>query len=79
MKRCPRCGHDKPLSEFYRNRWRGPEARQNWCKACMAVRSAQWRAENPRAYRIIRQRADAKYYRRTRADNTDNQGQRTAP
>ncbi len=32
MKRCLRCGEEKPLDAFHRGR--APDGRQAWCKAC---------------------------------------------
>jgi len=36
MKRCPRCGETKPLSEFYKSRLRR-DGVQPYCKACRAL------------------------------------------
>ena len=33
-KRCPRCGHSKPLTAFHRNRWSLRDGRDSYCVAC---------------------------------------------
>lgn len=34
LKRCPKCGQTKPVSEFYRN-LRTADGLQVWCKECL--------------------------------------------
>lgn len=60
LKRCSRCGQQKPQEEFYARK-RSVDGRQAWCKTCMrsvtrewfgapgraAAVKAAWRAENP--------------------------------
>ena len=44
-KQCPRCGEEKPLTEFTRNRTR-PDGWQSWCKPCDAEYAREYREEN---------------------------------
>lgn len=43
-KRCSRCGEVKPLDDFHRHRSRR-DGRQPFCKACIAARYRQRKAE----------------------------------
>jgi len=45
VKRCRKCGGDKPLSEFYRQKGRR-DGYRNDCKACFSARSKQWYLRN---------------------------------
>jgi hypothetical protein len=56
MKRCTKCEEEKPLDQFYRNNGRPTP----WCKACINVVNAAWRANNKAAsteYQVIYNRA----------------------
>jgi len=44
MKRCSRCGEEKPVEEFYRFKGHS-SGRQAWCKDCMAEANKEWRAD----------------------------------
>lgn len=39
MKKCTRCGQEKPENDFY--------VRQSICKSCSVERAADWAADNP--------------------------------
>lgn len=43
MKTCTKCGIEKPLTEFYKQR----NDLHASCKACVYARAAMWRKENP--------------------------------
>lgn len=46
LKRCSKCGEEKPTSGFYRH----PETKDglnSWCKDCTASRWQDWRARHP--------------------------------
>lgn len=45
MKNCPKCGADKELSEFYRDRSR-KDGLRCWCKLCASVSHKEWALEN---------------------------------
>ena len=52
MKRCSKCGHEKPLCEFYHNRSTA-DGRQTECKACRSEMMRDYRnrhSEKVRAY-----------------------------
>lgn len=44
-KTCSRCGEDKPLSEFYRDR-SSPSGRRGACKACVIDTASDWQRNN---------------------------------
>lgn len=56
IKVCSKCGTEKPLTEFHRNRSR-PSGYASWCKACKKL----WRKKNPE-----KRRASQARYRQTR-------------
>ena len=43
MKRCQRCGEDKPLDAFYAHR-QNKDGRHSWCKSCVAAYQEDRRA-----------------------------------
>lgn len=45
MKRCNKCGIEKPLDDFYRDRSR-KDGRHPWCKPCIAAKRAAWYERN---------------------------------
>ncbi len=56
-KRCPRCGHAKPLSAFWKNRSRA-DGVQQYCASCWGIvrqpyreRHLQWRRDRHWEYR----------------------------
>lgn len=57
MKRCPKCGETKPLSEFYALRagWVGP-----YCKPCTKADVQRWQRENPEKHYRKQRRSDLK-------------------
>lgn len=48
LKRCPRCGEWKVLSEFHRNRTK-PDGLQRVCKPCNIAINKQWYRDHPEA------------------------------
>lgn len=46
MKRCPKCGHEKPLSEFHRNRARR-DGYGSYCKLCANAATTRWVQKDP--------------------------------
>ena len=44
MKRCSRCGEEKPVEEFYRFKGHS-SGRQAWCITCTAEHNKEWRAD----------------------------------
>ena len=51
MKRCTKCGEEKPASEFYKNR-RSKDGLCSRCKACRRELSRKWRKDHPGAIRM---------------------------
>lgn len=45
-KMCGKCGEEKPLAEFHKNRTTG-DGLQTWCKVCIRAQSAEWKRDNP--------------------------------
>lgn len=45
LKRCSKCGEEKPREDFYRDRER-PDGRQPKCKTCHEAASKSWRERN---------------------------------
>lgn len=57
MKTCPKCGVEKPPTDFYRRRRHGKDSLQGWCKTCslasLAANGREWHSKHPehaRAY-----------------------------
>lgn len=50
MKLCPKCGKEKSLSEFHRNK-RTADGHQAWCASCMIAIAAENRRVDPRLAR----------------------------
>jgi hypothetical protein len=46
MKKCTKCGVEKPLSEFYKDKSR-PSGQRNSCKSCDKLKSHLWRKQDP--------------------------------
>jgi hypothetical protein len=67
LKRCTKCGEQKPPAEFSRNRRSRKDGRASWCKACVR-RWQQDNAEHMADYHRAWQRANRdkrrKHYRR---------------
>jgi hypothetical protein len=57
-KRCRRCGTDKPLSEFHRNRT-AKDGLQRYCKPCNGGAGTSWRERNPGAHAAAQRRQRA--------------------
>lgn len=56
LKRCSVCRESKPVTEFWPNRARGPDARQSSCKSCHAARLASARLDRPPQPKPARER-----------------------
>jgi hypothetical protein len=51
-KKCPKCGKKLPATLKYFSPHRRPkDSLKSWCKACMSVSSAAWRASNSEKHR----------------------------
>jgi len=61
MKKCNKCGIQKPLVEFSRDK-RAKDGRRSHCKSCIAQYRAQYRAENKE--KIAKQ--NARYYEKNK-------------
>jgi hypothetical protein len=48
MKKCIRCGEEKPLEEYHKHKMM-KGGRLNKCKACVVICVAEWREKNPEA------------------------------
>jgi hypothetical protein len=57
LKRCTKCGQEKPLAAFSRNRRSRKDGRASWCKACVR-RWQQDNAEHMADYHRRWQKAD---------------------
>ncbi|MFA5407193.1 MAG: hypothetical protein WC343_00295 [Bacilli bacterium] len=44
-KRCTKCGEEKPLTEFYRDRTKS-DGRKSWCKLCTSGYQREYYEEN---------------------------------
>lgn len=55
MKRCTKCGEDKPLGAFYKRKT-GRGGVNSQCKACAAGYGQRWRKENPDRVAVYRER-----------------------
>ena len=88
MKVCLDCGHEKPLSEFYKHSGMA-DGHLNKCKSCVTARVRKHRSENPhvqeydrsrgnrqpKEYRVqYRQRNSAGYSARTALGNAVRDG-----
>lgn len=58
MKRCPRCGATKPLSEYHKSSKR-KDGVQSECKSCKCERTAEIYAQNPNVKRLRQERRTA--------------------
>ena len=61
MKACSKCGEEKPLDDFYRDK-SGKSGRSSRCKTCANAHVASWKAANSERHRIQR----SEYYRANR-------------
>lgn len=64
MKRCSKCGTDKPLSDFYIKRSSGKERPYSACKVCHNAATRDWMAANRERTREIQRKAGAVYRQR---------------
>ena len=52
-KRCPKCGEEKPISKFYRDRSR-PQGYDSYCKECRDITNVEWKcAHGHRLPRLV--------------------------
>lgn len=59
MKTCKKCLKEKPLEDFYKNKY-SPDKRQAWCKSCHRTRWADYSADSD----VKRRRYDKQAQRR---------------
>lgn len=55
MKKCPKCGEVKPLSEYHKNKNR-KDGLQVWCKSCRCVMDRKYRKAN--SEKIVKQQRE---------------------
>jgi len=73
MKRCPRCGETKPVSEFSK-RARSKDGLQIWCKACKhkyCIEHAEEEAARGRQYRADHVEEMAAWHRQYYAEHAE--------
>ena len=46
-KICTKCGNEWPITDFFRQRTRGPTKRKSYCKHCAKLEQREWRKKNP--------------------------------
>jgi hypothetical protein len=66
MKRCNKCGQEKPRSKFYKDR-HNPDGLGLKCKACVDASMRSWRARNPDRHRSYVAAYAAKHPERVKA------------
>ena len=59
MKKCSKCGVEKPLDVFHRDSRRS-DGRHRHCKECVLVRVAKYRADNPDKVKASQKRSRKK-------------------
>jgi hypothetical protein len=59
MKKCSKCGIDKPLSDFYKQKATN-DGHTYECKLCKNTTIKQWKKDNPKAHKIHQKRRDLK-------------------
>lgn len=72
-KKCNKCGEEKPLDLFAKNRTR-KDGHGSECNACIAERARLRRLENPekqKAYQESHKKENAEYARKWRKENKD--------
>lgn len=77
MKKCSRCGVEKPLEDFGKDQYT-KDGKRIYCKACVLVTSRIWRKENPQRVTEIKAKSyeknsekSRKYSRRWRKENPE--------
>src|SRR4051794_15554050 len=53
LKRCKKCGSDKPLDDFHKHRG-SPDGKSGSCKICDRERSKAWSRANPERVKTTR-------------------------
>jgi hypothetical protein len=61
MKRCSKCGEDKPRATFSKNT-KSTDGLQHYCKPCSSSAGAINRAAKPEKYKSIRRKSNLKQY-----------------
>jgi hypothetical protein len=56
MKKCSRCGTEKPTSEYHKDR-RNPDGLYGWCKECAKAKAREYRTANPDKVRESQKRS----------------------
>lgn len=67
-KVCPRCGEEKPLTEYYRDK-KSPTGRKSWCKKCTCIVQAA-KAREARALKRAEKAASASVERPTKPEGS---------
>lgn len=65
MKRCPQCGKEKPLSDFYHDK-RRRDSYSSVCKTCTYARVRAWQRANPDKVREQGRRHRLRHYKPSR-------------
>jgi hypothetical protein len=67
-KRCSKCGEDRPLDDFYRDRAKA-DGRRASCKECTNVQILAWRRANPESVNEFGRRYYERHTEKERARN----------
>lgn len=51
IKRCKRCGVEKPFADFHKSAWNKIDGRQDWCKVCRKAQAEKTRDKDIERYR----------------------------
>jgi 5-methylcytosine-specific restriction endonuclease McrA len=72
VKTCPRCGEEKPLEAFARNRSKA-SGRDSYCTPCMVEKNREYKRRNPDQRRETSRRAVAAWKERNRDHYNESQ------
>jgi hypothetical protein len=78
MKNCSRCGDEKPLVEFYRNR-NHPDGHTTYCRACSNSYVAEWKRQHPERVREWARRDSARPERKAAKRAHENAARKRCP
>ena len=56
MKKCSRCGQEKPTSDYHKDN-RNPDGLYGWCKDCARAKAREYRAKNVEKVRESQRRS----------------------
>lgn len=60
MKKCTKCGEEKPLEEYFNREGKVRDGKNSHCKTCEVEDIMKWRKNNPSALKQIERRAHLK-------------------